>query len=273
MTLSHYIMTSGHIKMTQSHSQDQKRRLEMEKGIVFVERVLIDGKEESEIQNRSERNRMKTRAVKDDDKKVKKELLIRAAIALFNKSSFEKISMDQIAKKAGVAKGTLYLYFRTKEELFLEIHRTDYEVWFDSFLNFLRSKKSGINAAELASWITESLRENQRVVRLMAIGSALLEKNVAFESALQLKTSVRKHVLEIVPELCRVLKWKKTEEGLNFLTHLHALIVGLWHHAEPAPIVSKVLQSSSDFVVFQIDFFQILESGIRALVLGSQKDS
>ncbi|PJZ52713.1 hypothetical protein CH380_13225 [Leptospira adleri] len=227
------------------------------------------------MQNSSLRrkNKMKSRAVKDDDKKVKKDLLIRAAISLFNKSSFEKISMDQIAKKAGVAKGTLYLYFKTKEELFLEIHRLDYEIWFDSFQTFLRSKKPGLSAGDLASWITESLRENQRVVRLMAIASALLEKNIAFESALSLKASVRKHVLEIVPELCRVLKWKKSEEALIFLTHLHALIVGLWHHAEPAPIVSKVLNSSSDFAVFQIDFFQTLESGIRALVLGSQKDS
>ncbi|MBM9576427.1 TetR family transcriptional regulator [Leptospira sp. 201903070] len=216
---------------------------------------------------------MKIRAVKDDDKKVKKELLIRAAISLFNKSSFEKISMDQIAKRAGVAKGTLYLYFKTKEELFLEIHRLDYEIWFEAFQRFLRSKKPGMSAAVLSSWITESLRENQRVVRLMAIGSALLEKNVAFESALQLKASVRKHVLEIVPELCRVLKWKRQEEALTFLTHLHALIVGLWHHAEPAPIVAKVLNSSPDFAVFQIDFFQILESGISALVLGSQKNS
>ncbi|XDD51307.1 TetR/AcrR family transcriptional regulator [Leptospira sp. WS92.C1] len=215
---------------------------------------------------------MKVRAVKENDKKVKRDQLIRAAITLFNKSSFEKISMDQIAKKAGVAKGTLYLYFKTKEELFLEIHRMDYEVWFEFFQLYLKSKSPGLAPAELASWITESLRENQRMVRLMSIGSALLEKNVAYESAYRLKDSVRRSVLESSSELSRVFKLKKTEDAVFFLTYLHALIMGLWHHAEPAPIVTKVLNSSPDFALFKIDFFQILESGIHSLLLGFLKD-
>ncbi|MDV6235811.1 TetR family transcriptional regulator [Leptospira ellisii] len=219
-----------------------------------------------------ERRLMKSRAVKEDDKKVKREQLIRAAIALFNKSPFEKISMDQIAKKAGVAKGTLYLYFKTKEELFLEIHRMDYEFWFESFQTYLKSKSPGLAPAELASWITESLRENQRMVRLMAIGSALLEKNVVYESAFRLKDAVRRHVLESSSDLSRVLKLKKPEIAIEFLTYLHALIVGLWHHAEPSPIVSKVLSSSDDFEIFRIDFFRILETAILTLLNGLSKD-
>lgn len=215
---------------------------------------------------------MKSRAVKDDDKKVKKDLLVKAAISLFNKSSFEKISMDQIAKKAGVAKGTLYLYFKTKEELFLEIHRMDYEAWFAAFQAFLRSKNPGLSASELAQWITNSLKENQRTVRLMAIASALLEKNIVYESAFRLKDSVRKSVLESAPELCRVLKFKKNEDAILFLTYLHALITGLWHHAEPAPIVTKVLNSSPDFTVFRIDFFHTLEVGIVSMLAGLQKN-
>lgn len=42
----------------------------------------------------------------------------------------------------------------------------------------------------------------------MAISSALLEKNVVYESALRFKDSVRRSVLESTPELCRVLNWK-----------------------------------------------------------------
>lgn len=263
--------------MTLSHCQPRTSDVFMEKGIVFVIGGKIVGNKKTSCSKNSPLKRriafMKSRAVKDDDKKIKKELLVRAAISLFNKSSFEKISMDQIAKKAGVAKGTLYLYFKTKEELFLEIHRLDYDAWFEAFQNFLRSKKPGLSSAELASWITNSLKENQRTVRLMAIASALLEKNVVFDSALRFKDSVRKSVLESAPELCRALKLKTSDEAVLFLTYLHALIIGLWHHAEPAPIVVKVLNSSPDFAVFRIDFFQTLELGIISILSGIQKNS
>ncbi|MDL5245043.1 hypothetical protein QRD38_04380 [Leptospira weilii] len=42
----------------------------------------------------------------------------------------------------------------------------------------------------------DSLKENRRMIRLMAIASALLEKNVVYESALRFQNSVHTSVLE-----------------------------------------------------------------------------
>ena len=48
----------------------------------------------------------------------KKEDIIASARELFIKYSFDKVSMDEIAKKAGVTKKTIYHHFRDKQELF-----------------------------------------------------------------------------------------------------------------------------------------------------------
>ncbi len=48
----------------------------------------------------------------------KRENIIASARELFNKYSFDKVSMDEIAKKAGVTKKTIYHHFRDKQELF-----------------------------------------------------------------------------------------------------------------------------------------------------------
>ena len=42
-----------------------------------------------------------------------------AAIKLFSKKGFEKTSVDELARAAGVGKGTIYGYFKTKSEIFL----------------------------------------------------------------------------------------------------------------------------------------------------------
>jgi len=43
-----------------------------------------------------------------------------AAVTLFKEKRFEDVTMIDIAKKAAVSKGTLYVYFLTKEAIFLD---------------------------------------------------------------------------------------------------------------------------------------------------------
>ncbi|AOM83802.1 TetR family transcriptional regulator [Salisediminibacterium beveridgei] len=51
----------------------------------------------------------------------KKERLIQAATALIREQGYEKTSVSQIVKRAGVAQGTYYLYFQKKSDLVTEI--------------------------------------------------------------------------------------------------------------------------------------------------------
>ena len=51
------------------------------------------------------------------NKTEKKRRIEEAAINLFEHDDFNKISIDQIVKKARVAKGTFYLYFKDKVQL------------------------------------------------------------------------------------------------------------------------------------------------------------
>lgn len=54
----------------------------------------------------------------------KRETIIDAAFDLFRHYGYRRTSMEDIARAAGVAKGTLYLYFTSKEELFEAIARS-----------------------------------------------------------------------------------------------------------------------------------------------------
>ncbi len=52
---------------------------------------------------------------------TRKKKIILAAITEFAKDGFEKASMDRVALKAQVAKGTVFYHFKSKAELFEEI--------------------------------------------------------------------------------------------------------------------------------------------------------
>jgi AcrR family transcriptional regulator len=59
--------------------------------------------------------------MKEDKRQQRRERIVQAAIALFNRYGFRKTTLEDIAKEAGVGKATLYHYVEGKEELLAEM--------------------------------------------------------------------------------------------------------------------------------------------------------
>ena len=66
--------------------------------------------------------------------------ILRAALQVFGERGFTHSRLDDVARKAGVSKGTVYLYFSSKDMLFREVVRAtkgtvlaEGEAWLDAF--------------------------------------------------------------------------------------------------------------------------------------------
>jgi AcrR family transcriptional regulator len=55
---------------------------------------------------------------------ARREAILSAALDEFSQQGFAAARLEDVAKRAGVAKGTIYLYFRDKETLFQELIRS-----------------------------------------------------------------------------------------------------------------------------------------------------
>ena len=80
------------------------------------------------------------RAKRERRKDARPGELIEAALELFVEKGFAATRAEEVAKRAGVSKGTLFLYFSSKEELFKAVVRenlsgqfTEWNAMFDSF--------------------------------------------------------------------------------------------------------------------------------------------
>src|SRR3984957_16208709 len=56
-----------------------------------------------------------------DEQAAKRQRILDAALKLFAHEPYQAVTMDRVAEAAGVAKGTLYLYFPSKDALYLGI--------------------------------------------------------------------------------------------------------------------------------------------------------
>jgi AcrR family transcriptional regulator len=65
-----------------------------------------------------------TRASRAARSAARRETILSAALDEFSDRGFAATRLDDVARRAGIAKGTIYLYFRDKESLFQELIRT-----------------------------------------------------------------------------------------------------------------------------------------------------
>jgi len=59
-----------------------------------------------------------SRKVDTGGREQKRKKIMQAAMKIFSKKGYSPAALDEVAREAGIAKGTLYLYFQDKEDLF-----------------------------------------------------------------------------------------------------------------------------------------------------------
>ncbi|MBE7423768.1 MAG: TetR/AcrR family transcriptional regulator [Zoogloeaceae bacterium] len=63
----------------------------------------------------------KRKVRKDSEKEARRMGILRSAVKVFSENGFVKTSMEQVADEAALAVGTLYRYYKSKEELYVSI--------------------------------------------------------------------------------------------------------------------------------------------------------
>jgi AcrR family transcriptional regulator len=218
---------------------------------------------------------IKRRAITDEQKEERRQEILRSAQYLFQKISYNSLSMAQIAKNAGIAKGTIFLYFGTKEELFFALSWQEYQRCFNN-INAGVSKYlvSTINCSieEFIDILQIAFTENQLLLRLIAINSVVLEQNVNYTAAFKFKMMLAGQIRHTSILIEKVMPFLRQGEGRMILLQLQALAIGIQHLAEPAPIIKKVILDEQ-LSMFRINFDEFFFAAIRAILKGLEARS
>jgi len=75
--------------------------------------------------------------------------ILDAAAALVLRWGYDKTTIDDICRQAGVAKGTIYLHWKTREELFATLIRRENAQWLDDFAHHLANDPEGATLRSL----------------------------------------------------------------------------------------------------------------------------
>lgn len=182
------------------------------------------------------------RAINPQQKSARREQILAAARRLFAAADFDTISMLAVAREAGLAKGTLYLYFQTKEQLFLALLAEGLTGWFTHLEQALQAAPTPLPALAFTRLLEESLRERPQVLRLLGILHAVLERNLEQQAALDFKLSLTAGVQHLGSLIEQHLVFLQPGQGALLLRRMYAILIGLQNLASPAPAVRAALR-------------------------------
>ena len=88
-----------------------------------------------------------TLARKEKEKEQRRNAIIDAAQVLFFAKSYDEITIEAVAEKAQLAKGTVYLYFKSKEEVYSAVALRGARILNKLMKQKIRGKKNGLEKA------------------------------------------------------------------------------------------------------------------------------
>ncbi len=168
------------------------------------------------------------------DKQARRDAILRAAGALFVAGGGDLPSAARIAEAAGLAKGTLYLYFETREEIFAVILLEGWIALMDDIDEVFATTK-GRRADKVAAFLATylgSFARHPELLPLDGLSYGVLDGNLRSAKLGAFKRTTSERLAAVGATVDVALRLGQGR-GVQLLTRSYALTRGLWQLSRP----------------------------------------
>lgn len=190
--------------------------------------------------------RARTPAQKSD----RKDTILLTAKAQFLQTGYEGFSMAVLAQRAGVAKGTLYLYFGTKEEVLMSLYNSEFDRLCATLVSQVTPRftdREFINAVYRAS-ITDPV-----FLALHARLSTVIEHNISIAALIASKRGMLEQFNTLIAAIAEHLDLSHTQT-MEAFSAFSALLTGCFDGHAPGLLEREAIP---DDVAHFIDLFNM----------------
>lgn len=210
---------------------------------------------------------VKQRAMAVEDKAERRSAILDAAEALYLEHPDRMASVAEVADAAGVAKGTVYLYFPGKEEMLLALHERHVEMFFGELIAHLDSPQP--KAFESIFAVTRKhIIRHPAYLPLTSRCFGLMDRDLPFECAVEFKVRVGQLLTGAGSRLERVFEGLAPGDGVALLCNSYGLMVGMWQLLNPNKRLGALLERP-ELSMFRADYEREVEIALRALWTGT----
>jgi AcrR family transcriptional regulator len=201
---------------------------------------------------------------KERDKNRRREEILFAAEKLFFTKGIENTTMDDVAAKAELSKGTLYLYFKSKEEIHWEITQRHMDMVMESMKKRLDSSKNAIeNLKIMAEVFIDHFNEEHAVAHSILFFQSVDLKKLNLDMELINRSFIEDSPIHLVSEYVK----KGVDEGsIRDDIPAEALSTTLW--AQLMGVMQIIIMKKDLFELIHVKGEDVIKSHIQIVLNG-----
>ena len=162
---------------------------------------------------------------------ARKKEIIEACRQLYQTKSFCDITIKDIGAVTSFTRTSIYNYFESKEEIFLAMHRQEYERWCAVLDTMLHAHKA-LNSNEFADALAKSLEERSLLLKLMSMNHYDMEENTRPEMLIEFKEAYGQSIA-LVSECLKKFFPKFTKARIDhFIYIFFPFMFGIYPYTE-----------------------------------------
>jgi AcrR family transcriptional regulator len=212
------------------------------------------------------------RARSQEQREARRQAILHAAAAMLAEMPVAEVTLNELSRRAGLAKSNVLRYFESREAVLLELLDAAWQDWLVQLDRDLQAAVDAAAAAErsgqLAAALAASLASRPMLCDLISAQAAVLERNVSPQVAAQYKrasiaaiTSLGILILGGVPEL--------GEQDAIRLAGVTVMMTGaLWPHTQPSAAMLAAYAAEPDLAAMRLDFGATLDEVLQVMTAG-----
>ena len=204
-----------------------------------------------------------------EDKDLRRSHLLQAAAALFAQTNFDGVTIAKMAERAGVAKGTAYLYFSCKEAVFLGLVEAELILWESDLSLALQALPAARNANVVPAAIARTLQQRPMLGRLLVLLHSVIEPQLDLEAARAFKVFLRDLVARLSASLVQALPGLDAAQAVTLVMQIHALVISVTQLSSPPHTIALVLEQDASLQLMKIEFEPFLAHTLATLLRGT----
>jgi AcrR family transcriptional regulator len=213
------------------------------------------------------------RARSEQQRQERRQAILSAAAAMLTEMPVAEVTLNELSRRAGLAKSNVLRYFESREAVLLELLDS---AWHDWLVQLDRDLAGAIDPAaaltaradQLAGAVASSLAAQPMLGDLISAQAAVLEHNVSPDVAARYKrasmaaiTALGVLMLRCVPELGEA-------DAFRLAGAVVMMTAALWPHTQPSAAMLAAYDADPALAALRLDFTPTVREVIEVMTAG-----
>ena len=213
------------------------------------------------------------RARSEEQREARRRAILGAAAAMLTEMPVSELTLNELSRRAGLAKSNVLRYFESREAVLLELLDAAWQDWLAQLdLDLVGAVEPAVpvtvRCRELAAAVAASLAARPVLCDLISAQAAVLEHNVSPRVAAQYKRATMTGIAALGALLLRCVPEFGEPDAVKLAGATVMAAAGLWPHTQPSAAMLAAYEADPELAVLRLDFTATLGEMLEVMSAG-----